>query len=155
MIARACCFSTRRTRWTQRVRRTQRFGPATPRSCAGILASSQPGTAVHRSQEFSLSSQPESSSDKQRPGCKRTGPSLCVLCTHCVLRDSRRFQLLFQQLLLVQLRVQTAVPDELVVRAALDDAALVEDENLIGIPNGRNTMRDDDGGPFAHQAAET
>ena len=43
----------------------------------------------------------------------------------------RRRQFLLEQLLPIQLRVQAAVRDELVVRAALDDAPAVEHEDLI------------------------
>lgn len=41
-----------------------------------------------------------------------------------------------------------------VVRAALDDAALVEDENLIGALDGGQSVRDDEGGASAHESVE-
>jgi hypothetical protein len=38
------------------------------------------------------------------------------------------------------------VGEELLVRAALDDAAALEDENLIGVDDGRQAVGDDEDG---------
>ena len=46
------------------------------------------------------------------------------------------------------------VPNQLVVRAALDDAALVEDEDLVGVADGRDAVRHDDRRPLPHDAAQ-
>ena len=50
--------------------------------------------------------------------------------------------------------VEPAVRDELVVRAALDDAAAVEHDDLIGVAHGRDAVRDDDRRPLPHHAAQ-
>ena len=44
--------------------------------------------------------------------------------------------------------------DELVVPASFGDPAAVEDENLVGVPNRGHTMRDDNRGALAHDAAQ-
>jgi hypothetical protein len=48
----------------------------------------------------------------------------------------------FRPLELLQTRVQTVLCEQLIVRAALDDAALIEHEDDIGIPDRRHPMRD-------------
>ncbi len=50
----------------------------------------------------------------------------------------------------MKLRVKSPAADQFVVRSALDNAALVQDENLIGAADGRNAMRDDDRRSLAH-----
>jgi hypothetical protein len=47
----------------------------------------------------------------------------------------------FRPLELLQTRVQTVLCEQLIVRAALDDAALVEHEDDIGIPDRCHPMR--------------
>ena len=49
-------------------------------------------------------------------------------------------EFLFQQLLPVQFRVETVVADQLVVRALFNDAALVQNEDLVGIAHRRHTV---------------
>src|SRR2546423_13032384 len=53
-------------------------------------------------------------------------------------------QLLLQQLPLVEVCVLAARREQLVVRAALDDASLVEDADQIGVAHGRDAGRDDE-----------
>ena len=57
-------------------------------------------------------------------------------------------ELLFQQLLPVHGRVEAAARDQLVVRAALDDAAAVEHEDLIGVAHRRHAVRHDERRPL-------
>src|SRR5712692_6378586 len=40
------------------------------------------------------------------------------------------------------------------MRAALDDAARLDDQNLIGAPDGGETMRDDESSAAAHEVAQ-
>ena len=54
----------------------------------------------------------------------------------------------------VHRRVQAVAGDERVVRAALDDAAVVEHEDLVGVADGRDAVRHDDRRPLAHDAAQ-
>ena len=63
-------------------------------------------------------------------------------------------QLLFEQLLAVERRVETIVRHELVVAATLDDSASIEHEDLIGITNGRNAVRDDERRACLHHLPE-
>jgi hypothetical protein len=55
---------------------------------------------------------------------------------------------------LLQTRVQTVPCEQLIVRAALDDAALVEHEDHIGIPDRRHPMRDHECRFAGEQAVE-
>src|SRR5947207_5163639 len=63
-------------------------------------------------------------------------------------------QLLLQQLPLVEVCVLAARREQLVVRAALDDASLVEDADQICIAHGRDAVRDDEARALAHHAAQ-
>ena len=49
------------------------------------------------------------------------------------------------ELAAVEVGVEAALRDEGVVRAALDDLALVHDEDQVGVADGRQAMRDDEG----------
>ena len=40
------------------------------------------------------------------------------------------------------------------MRTPFSDSSLVENQNLIGVPNGRYAMRHDDGCPLAHRSAK-
>src|SRR5436190_17828478 len=61
------------------------------------------------------------------------------------LRQSlRSSQLFLEQLLLVELRVQAASGDQLVMRPALRDPSTVKDEDLIRLADRGNPVRDDD-----------
>jgi hypothetical protein len=62
-------------------------------------------------------------------------------------------ELLLEQLAPVHLRVEAAVLEKLTMRAALDDAPFVEDEDLVRILDGRDAVRNYDAGAFAHHAA--
>ena len=55
-------------------------------------------------------------------------------------------RLLFPELVLVQLRVHAARGDELLMRAALGDAILREDDNLVRIFDGGEPVRHNDAG---------
>src|SRR2546421_6347817 len=55
------------------------------------------------------------------------------------------------ELLLVQLRVQAAVVEELLVRALFDEAATIHHEDHIGGEDRGETVRDRDRGPAPHQ----
>src|SRR5262249_1264606 len=57
-------------------------------------------------------------------------------------------------LLLVQRAIVAGEVHQLAVRAALDDASLVEHEDLIGVANRGEAMRDDERGAPAHQGME-
>src|SRR5207244_11287162 len=48
-------------------------------------------------------------------------------------------------LFVVELPVPAALDEQLLVRAALDDFALLEHQNLVGALNGRQPVRDDEG----------
>ena len=65
-----------------------------------------------------------------QPGVVRLAEDFSSWRDISVHRGSARRQLLFQQLLPVQLGVEAAARDQLVVRAALDDAAAVEHDDL-------------------------
>ncbi len=52
-----------------------------------------------------------------------------------------------QELALVQLGVQAADGEQLGMGALLDQAAVVEHQDLVGGQHGRQPMRDGDGGP--------
>lgn len=53
------------------------------------------------------------------------------------------------------IRVQPAHRDQLLVPPTLDDAALVEHEDAVGVADGGETVRDDEGGAPLRQVAET
>src|SRR5438046_3637489 len=55
-----------------------------------------------------------------------------------------------QQTLLAQTRILSAKHQQLLVGAAFDDATVIEDQNLIGMHNGREPVCDDDGGATKH-----
>src|SRR5215216_3195563 len=63
-------------------------------------------------------------------------------------------QLLLQQLTLVERGVLAARGEQLLVRAALDDAPLVEDADEVRVADGRDAVRDDERGALAHHAAQ-
>src|ERR1700730_11214867 len=69
-------------------------------------------------------------------------------------RCSCAFQLFFQQLLLVQIRVITAASEKFVVRAALDDAAVAQDDDLVGVAHGGGAVRNQNGGAALHDATQ-
>ena len=69
-------------------------------------------------------------------------------------KRSRRRELFLQQLLLVQLGVEPLLTDQLVVRAAFDDAPFVEDEDDVGVAHGGDPVRDDDRRALPHHAAQ-
>ena len=50
--------------------------------------------------------------------------------------------------------VHPSTRDHFIVRAAFDDAALVEYQDVISVSDGGKTMRDDDAGATLHQALE-
>src|SRR5262249_9635745 len=54
-------------------------------------------------------------------------------------------------LLVVELTIPAADPEQLVVRAALDDLAVLEHEDLIGAADRREPVRDDEGGAAGAQ----
>src|SRR6267142_2212856 len=66
----------------------------------------------------------------------------------------REMQLLLFVLELVEAVVDAALGEEFLVRALLAEAALVEDENTVGMLNGAEPMRDDQRGAAAEQAIE-
>src|SRR6266849_6661720 len=78
------------------------------------------------------------------------------LCRVLLLRArcSCAFELFFQQLLLVQVRVIAAASEEFVVRAALDDAAVAKDNDLVGVLHGGGAVRNQNGGAAVHDAAQ-
>src|SRR5690606_9888630 len=57
-------------------------------------------------------------------------------------------------LLLVEAAVEAALAEEFLVRAALDDAALVHHEDLVGGLDGGEAVRDDEGGAPAAEVLE-
>src|SRR5438105_9087995 len=85
---------------------------------------------------------------------RRLPPSLPKpLRTFAAARSTRR-QFLLQQLPLVEVCVLAAGGEQLLVRAALDDAPLVEDADEVGVAHGRDAVRDDKAGALAHHAAQ-
>src|SRR6266850_4258651 len=64
-------------------------------------------------------------------------------------------QLLLFVLELVEAVVDAALGEEFLVRALFAEAALVEDEDAVGMLNGAETMRDDQRGATAEQAVES
>src|SRR6185503_919672 len=67
---------------------------------------------------------------------------------------SRSRQFFFQQLPPVEIRIKAVAGHQLVVASALDDAAVVEDENQVGAADGRDAVRHDDRGALPHYPAE-
>src|SRR5437588_13022347 len=63
-------------------------------------------------------------------------------------------ELLLEELPPVHLRVKATVLEEVTVRAALGDAAVVEDEDLVRVLHRGDAVRDDDGRALAHDAPE-
>src|SRR5690606_27974536 len=59
-------------------------------------------------------------------------------------RKLERLQFLFEELLSMQVGIETVFAQKLLVRAALDDTAVLQHEDQIGIHHGRNPMADDD-----------
>src|SRR4029079_3465512 len=57
-------------------------------------------------------------------------------------------------LLVVERAVAAAERDQLLGRAALDDLSVLEDQDLIGAPDRRQAVRDDEGGAAAAQRLE-
>ena len=53
-----------------------------------------------------------------------------------------------------ELSVEPALGEELLVRAAFGDAALVEDDDAVGVADGREAVGDDDGGALRLEARE-
>lgn len=63
--------------------------------------------------------------------------------------------MLAQTLQVDQLKVPTALGDQLAMRAVLHDSALVEDVDHIGFLDGRQPVRDGDGGPTAGRSIQS
>src|SRR5439155_23465826 len=63
-------------------------------------------------------------------------------------------ELLLEELPAVHRGVQAVPLEELEVRPALGDDAVVEDEDLVGVLHGRDAVRDDDARALAHHAAQ-
>src|SRR5438105_5644178 len=63
-------------------------------------------------------------------------------------------QLLFQQLLVVKIRVVAVTGNQLLMRAQFDDAAAVQHRDLVGVAHRRNAMRNEDGRATTHDVAE-
>src|SRR5712671_465346 len=78
------------------------------------------------------------------------------LCLVLPLRAgcSCAFQLFFQQLLLIQVGVISAASEELVMRAALDDTAVAQNDDLVGVAHGRSAVRDQNGSAPVHDAPQ-
>ena len=53
-----------------------------------------------------------------------------------------------------QTRIKALLPDELVVRATFDDPAIFQHENLIGVANGAEPVRDNEGCAADHEPRE-
>src|SRR5579872_3486418 len=60
----------------------------------------------------------------------------------------------FQKLHVVQALVDSAVGDQLVVRAGLGDAALIQHHDLVCAAHGGEPVRDDDHGAVGHQVLQ-
>src|SRR5260221_2161128 len=63
-------------------------------------------------------------------------------------------QLLLFVLELVEAVIDAALGEKLLMRALLAETAFVEDEDAVGVLNGAEAMRDDEGGAAAEQAVE-
>src|ERR1700686_2647757 len=79
-----------------------------------------------------------------------------TLCLGLLLRArcSCAFELFFQQLLLVQIRVIAAASEEFVMRAALDNAAVAQDDDLVGLLHGGGAVRNQNSGAVVHDVAQ-
>src|SRR2546430_16179272 len=79
-----------------------------------------------------------------------------TLCRGPLLRAgcSCAFELFFQQLFLVQIRVITAASEQFVVRAALRDGAFDQDDDLVGVANGGGAVRNQNRGAALHDSAQ-
>ena len=60
----------------------------------------------------------------------------------------------FQKAALTKSRINAAEGEEVVVAAALDDAAAVHDEDLVGVADGREAVGDDEAGALRHEPVE-
>src|SRR4051812_34373226 len=54
----------------------------------------------------------------------------------------------------IQRRIKPVAREEFFMPALLDNSALIDHENAIGITNGAQAMRDDERGAASHQAIE-
>src|SRR2546423_11106542 len=63
-------------------------------------------------------------------------------------------ELLLEQLAAVHLRVDAVALQQTLVGTALDDAAVVQDEDLVGVLHRRDAMCDDDARALLHDAAQ-
>src|ERR1700716_1625063 len=63
-------------------------------------------------------------------------------------------QLFLEELPAVHLRVKAAALEQLPMRSALDDASLIEDQDLVGVLHRGEAVRDDDARALAHHAAQ-
>src|SRR5215831_7389226 len=79
-------------------------------------------------------------------GASRTPCPTPLLRGYC----SCSFELFFQQLLLVQVRVISLARQQLFMRAALDQFAVLQYNDLIRFTHSRSAMRDQNRGPPAH-----
>ena len=69
------------------------------------------------------------------------------------LRNLAERLLLVAELEVVDLLVEAAVLQQLVVRAALNDLAVAQHEDLVRLLHGAESLGDDEGRPAAHQVA--
>src|SRR5713226_2939940 len=78
------------------------------------------------------------------------------LCLVLPLRAgcSCAFQLFFQQLLLIQVRVITAASEQFIMRAALDYSTVAQDDDLVGVSHGGGAVRNQNGGAPVHDAPQ-
>src|SRR5579862_7505674 len=70
------------------------------------------------------------------------------------LKASNFFQFLFQQLLVIQVAVVAVQGQKFVVGAEFDDASAVQHCDAVGIADGGDAVRDEDGGAAAHHVAQ-
>ena len=52
------------------------------------------------------------------------------------------------------MRIKTVICNQIFVGSLFYDATVLHDENLVGVPDGRETMGDDQRSPAAHQVRE-
>src|SRR5216683_1787998 len=80
-----------------------------------------------------------------------------TLCRGPLLRTgcSCAFELFFQQLLLIQIRVIAAASEQFVVRATLSDGAVNQDNDLVGVPDRRGTVRNQNRRTAFHDSAQS
>src|SRR5690348_18446650 len=73
-----------------------------------------------------------------------------------LLRGARSFfgQLFFQQLLLIQLGVISAAPDQFLVRPSLDDFSVAQHYDLVRFADCRASVRNQNRGALAHHVFE-